>query len=59
MFGKLFGWLRLLVEEVPDEVAACEFECSRTQCRQGDWQHCERRLRAVAGPPPEQGKHLR
>ncbi|MGD2113175.1 MAG: hypothetical protein PVI50_07305 [Gammaproteobacteria bacterium] len=54
MFGNLFGWLKRPVEEVPDDIAVCEFECRRTQCRQGDWQHCERRLQASAAPSLEQ-----
>lgn len=37
------GWIR----DVPEEIAACEFECRRTDCRHGDWETCERRLRAM------------
>lgn len=35
------------VQDVPEEVAPCEFECRKTECRHGDWETCERRLRAM------------
>ncbi len=39
-------WLEhQLVEEVPDDVALCEFGCRKDQCLMGEWAHCERRLR--------------
>ena len=49
-----FRWLRRwikgrLVQDVPEEIAACEFECRRTECKQGDWETCERRLRGMGG----------
>ncbi len=46
MFGKLLRWLKIPVAEVPEEVAVCEFDCSKTQCLLGDWMQCERRLEA-------------
>lgn len=53
MFGKLFHWLKIPVAEVPDDIAVCEFECSKTECRRGDWHRCERRLRAAADESQE------
>ena len=53
MFGKIFDWLKIPVAEVPDDIAVCEFECSRAECRLGDWQCCEQRLQASA---PQQHK---
>ena len=39
-------WLEdQIVEEVPDGVALCEFGCRKLQCRMGEWEHCERRLK--------------
>ena len=38
-------WLKdQLVEEVPDELARCEFGCRRSECRMGEWASCERRI---------------
>ena len=37
---------RMAVEEVPDTLALCEFDCHKTQCRFDEWATCERRLRA-------------
>ena len=44
MFGKLINWLKVPIAKVPDELAVCEFECDREECRLEDWEHCERRL---------------
>ncbi len=33
-----------LVQDVPDDLALCEFGCRKQQCRMGEWEHCERRL---------------
>ncbi len=41
-------WLRAQVQEVPEALAVCEFDCDRPDCRMGDWQSCERRLRYEA-----------
>lgn len=35
---------RWIIEDMPDELAACECECRRLSCRYGDWETCERRL---------------
>ncbi len=51
--GRLKEWFRKpfpnikshLVEAVPNEIALCEFDCSKTQCRYDEWESCERRLR--------------
>lgn len=38
-------WLKEpLVEEVPDELARCEFGCRRLDCRMGEWESCEKRI---------------
>ncbi|HYQ70966.1 MAG TPA: hypothetical protein VET88_03440 [Gammaproteobacteria bacterium] len=46
MFGKLINWLKLPVAKVPEEIAVCEFECARQECRLQNWEHCHRRLQA-------------
>jgi hypothetical protein len=48
------GWRFLmdqLVQDVPDAIAVCEFDCRETNCTSERWASCERRLRAVQGPP--------
>jgi hypothetical protein len=51
---KLWRWIRILVvQDAPEDIAPCEFECRRPECRQGDWEVCEKRLHRVsegAGP---------
>jgi len=46
MFGKLLDWFKFSVANVPEDIAICEFECGKQECRLQDWEHCERRLRA-------------
>ena len=47
---RLQRWIKTrLIQDVPKDIAACEFECRRTECRQGEWETCERRLRAMRG----------
>jgi hypothetical protein len=41
----LLHWFRRQVGEVPPEDAVCEFRCRRVECRSGDWERCDRRLR--------------
>jgi hypothetical protein len=35
------GW----IQDVPEELAPCEFECRKAECRQGEWATCPNRLR--------------
>jgi len=35
-----------LVQEVPDDLAVCEYDCKSLDCTQGRWETCERRLKA-------------
>ena len=45
MTSKARRWLKeQLVEEVPDELARCEFGCRRLECRMGEWETCGRRI---------------
>lgn len=54
MLGNLLSWAkqhlqqvkRKAIEEVPDDIALCEFDCRKTQCRYDEWATCERRLRS-------------
>lgn len=46
--GRLRRWLAArLIQTVPDELAACEFDCVRSECPSDEWQSCERRLRVL------------
>ena len=37
-----------VIQDVPDDIQLCEFECRKLQCAMGDWEKCERRLRSLA-----------
>ena len=42
-------WQRFMgqiVQDVPEDYQACEFECRKLHCMMGDWEKCERRLEA-------------
>jgi len=51
-------WQRLKrqwVDEVPEDIAICEFDCRKNQCLYDEWATCERRTSKAAGelmPPP-------
>ena len=38
-----------LISEVPEDHALCEFDCRKTQCTEGEWENCARRLQHAAG----------
>jgi len=41
------GWRFLmsqLIQDVPDSIAVCEFNCRETDCSAERWASCERRL---------------
>ena len=49
-FYRLRRWIKgRLIQDVPEDIAACEFECRRTECQQGKWETCEKRLRGMRG----------
>lgn len=37
------------VQDVPEDIELCEFDCSKGQCTVGEWESCERRRRRAAG----------
>ncbi len=39
------NWLRSLSAEVPARDGVCEFRCRKAQCRHGEWERCDFRLR--------------
>ena len=38
------GW----IDDVPEEIATCEFDCRELRCELGQWKTCEHRLRHLA-----------
>lgn len=36
-----------VVQDVPEDIQLCEFECHKSQCTMRDWEKCEKRLRSV------------
>lgn len=53
IFSRLRGWIGArLVQDVPSDIAACEFDCSKPECGGEDLVNCQRRMRAEAA---EQG----
>ena len=33
-----------VIQEVPEDIQLCEFECRKLQCTMSGWARCERRL---------------
>lgn len=38
-----------IVQEVPEDIAICAFDCQRGQCTNGEWAICDRRIKRAAG----------
>lgn len=48
--GRFGRWVAgLIVQDVPEGDAICEFDCQRAQCTEEEWAHCERRISKAAG----------
>jgi len=45
---------RLVITEAPEDIAICEFDCSRNQCTHGEWATCQRRIELQALCHPKQ-----
>jgi hypothetical protein len=33
-----------IIQDVPGNIEVCEFACRKSQCTQGEWETCDRRL---------------
>ena len=44
-----------LVGTVPADSAICEFDCSKTECSNEEWTHCQRRLDSLKKDEPADG----
>ncbi len=45
-------WQRIknqIVQDVPEEIALCEFDFHKQQCTEREWQTCPRRIARAAG----------
>ncbi len=43
--SRLRTWfMTRVMSDVPEELAACEFSCRRTECTHGEWETCPNRL---------------
>jgi hypothetical protein len=41
----LWQWIRnQIVQQIPEEIALCEFDCYKQQCTDKEWQTCTRRI---------------
>ena len=48
-FSQAWQWVKgQFVQEVPQDVALCEFDCRKLQCTMGEWETCARRLETLA-----------
>jgi hypothetical protein len=41
--------IRQIVDDPPDDIAICEFDCRKGQCVQNEWDSCDRRIHKGAG----------
>jgi hypothetical protein len=49
-FGKVSRWLAdHLVQNVPEEVSVCEYDCQESHCNIAKWAICEKRRQQPAG----------
>ena len=49
LLGNLWQWVEnKLIQDVPESIAECEFECRRLECRQEEWETCEKKMRHIA-----------
>jgi hypothetical protein len=47
---RLWHWFQQrLIEDVPQDIAVCEFDCRKGQCLYDEWSSCERRISKAAG----------
>lgn len=49
LFGMIVGWFGGLVQEVPDHLAVCEFDCEVLDCRIRDWRECSKLAQRASG----------
>jgi hypothetical protein len=40
---------RQIIDDAPEKLAICQFDCRKGQCLQDEWETCDRRIRKGAG----------
>jgi hypothetical protein len=58
LFRRLRRWVtNQVIQEVPGDIALCEFDCRKQQCTIKEWATCERRISGASGElkPPVAG----
>jgi len=46
----IWHWMKnQIIQEVPEDIQICEYDCRQRQCAMGEREVCERRLRKAAG----------
>jgi hypothetical protein len=49
-FHRLWQFVkRQIVDDAPEEIAICQFDCRKGQCLQDEWETCNRRIGKGAG----------
>jgi hypothetical protein len=50
MVHRAWRWLaHELIQDVPEDVAICEFDCRKPQCTYSEWLNCGRRVKKAEG----------
>jgi hypothetical protein len=50
LVGRLWQFVkRQIIDDAPEELAICQFDCHKGQCTEAEWKTCERRVRKGAG----------
>lgn len=49
-FRRLRRWVtNQVIQEIPGDIALCEFDCRKEQCTIEEWATCERRISGASG----------
>jgi hypothetical protein len=47
----MINWLlQRFIQDVPEEISFCEFECPRSKCCMSDWAVCDLNQKAMPSP---------
>jgi hypothetical protein len=50
LFRRFRRWVRnQVIQDVPNSIALCEYDCRKQQCTTEQWAACERRLSGASG----------
>lgn len=52
LVSRLHQWVAdQIIQDIPRQLALCEFDCRKTQCTSQEWDTCSCRLHAKAAQP--------